>query len=103
MKNAEDIDGAIGDQIGNSVVAIMKDANITFLFIPIFMAKMGKILQELYFIIDTGNDVRCRSRIVCGYIRVDFSQPTICLLRPSYFWFIRLKRTSFHEDQRSSI
>jgi hypothetical protein len=61
VKDSQDVYVIFGDDVGDSIVAIQKNPDITLWFIPIFMAKFWEIAQELSFFLDAGNEQRGRS------------------------------------------
>jgi hypothetical protein len=75
MKDAQDVNVIVCDNVGNSVMTIKENTDISFLFVAVFMAKFGGMAQELSFVIDAGNDFLGSGRVVLCYIFVDFSEP----------------------------
>ena len=74
MKDTQDVNVIVCDNIGNSVMTIKENADISFLFLAVFMAKFGEIAQKLSFVIDAGNDFLGSGRVVLCYVFVDFSE-----------------------------
>jgi hypothetical protein len=77
MKDTQDVNVIVCDNVGNSVMAIKENTDISFLFFAIFMAKFGEIAQKLSFVIDAGNDLLGSGRIILRNVFVDFSEPSL--------------------------
>ncbi len=75
MKDTQDVNVIVCDNVSDSVMTIKENTDISFLFFAVFMAKFGEIAQKLSFVIDAGNDFLGRGRVILCYIFVDFSEP----------------------------
>ncbi len=72
MKDTQDINVVVCDNVSNPVMAIEENANISFRFVAVLVAEFWKINQDLCFIINAGNDFPGSGGIILCYIFVDF-------------------------------
>lgn len=75
MKDTQDVNVIVCDNVGNSVMTIMENTDISLWFFAVFMTKFGKITQKLSFVVDAGNDFLGSGRVVLRNVFVDLFEP----------------------------
>ena len=85
MKDAEDVDvSIISHEIGDSVVSVEKDANISRRR-EVSVTDLGMDLEHLGALKDSLGRLRRCHGIVCGNKVIDVDEPALSLVRPCYF------------------